>query len=600
VATPPPQHHDEAVTCSVPTGSPRTRLHPRLAPAVASVLAGVAVAALVALVASGHAWPPAPAFLVFVALLALSTNHDVAFPNEYSATADLAVVVAAVVAFRHDAALVAPLLLGLLAGPLDSAHWAQRAFVRMAWNSGARALAGLAAVGAFAAVTHAFGGSVVVAVGAAVAAACAATLVDTALSLLLVTVLGGTFAEARRAVVEIDTLQFPLACAGAAVGFLVGALGWWAVVPPMLALVLLPELVQARARIPAEAVRDVLLALEVALAAALVAPFVAVPDPLTILGLLAVAVLVGAELLVDARAAIPAVLSVVVVTAVLAVSGGAGVFAGLVVAASATAASWCCARVDARPRVRTRAGAAVAVAAVAGAAAGALVDTVARAGPGALCVAFAAVAVFVAAALVGSRSSADATLEVVRLVWTFPVAALGVAAGVVGVTLTGLAAALPVGFVAVGALAVAWCGATPWRSRVLSRRLGTTPGRGRTSLLLLLAAAASVAAVWGCLAVGTGRVAAGLVVVGSGELATAMALAATRQWRFMPRARVRDATLLVAGAAAMAVAGVGVTSAVWWSVPVVVLALVPVVTFGRRSVVRSDAAGALLIPEPRL
>jgi hypothetical protein len=465
-------------------------------------------------------------------------------------------------------------------------------------NSGDRALAGLGAAGAFAAVTHAGGGSGVVAVGAAVAAAGAATLVDATLSVLLATALGATFAEARRAVVEIDALQFPLAFAAAAAGFLVGALGWWAVAPPMLAVVLLPELVQTRARVPAEAARDVFLALEVALVAALVAPFVAVPDPLTVCGLLALAVLVGAEMRVDTRVAIPGVLGVVVVTAALAVSGDAGVFTGLVVAAGATAASWCCTRVDSRRGTRLRAGVAVALTALAGAVAGALVDTVARAGLGALGVATVAVVVFAVATLLVTPS-ADAGAEALRLVWTFPVAALGAGAAVVGITLTGLVAALPVGLVGLGALVVAWCGATPWRSRVLSRHLGALPGGGRTRLLLVLAAAAPAAAVWGCLADGNERVAAALVVVGTAELATAMALVATRQWRFATRARTRDATFLLAGAMGVAVAGVGVVSSGWWSVPLIALALAPVVTLGRRSVRRSDAAAAPLVASPR-
>jgi hypothetical protein len=605
VATPPPQqhdepHHDEAASGVSTASRPSARSWPRpaLAAVGASATAGVALAALVLLVSTGHAWPPAPAFLVFVALLALSIHHDVVFPNEYAASADVAVVVAAVIAFRHDAPFVGPLLLGLLAGPLDVVQWERRAFVRVAWNSGDRALAGLGAAGAFAAVTHAGGSAVVVAGGAAVAAAGAATLVDGTLSVLLATALGATFAEARRAVVEIDALQFPLACAGAAAGFLVGALGWWAVAPPMFAVVLLPELVQARARVPAEAVRDVLLALEVALAAALVVPFVAVPDPLTVCGLLALAVLVGAELRVDTRVGIPGVLGVVVVTAALAVSGDAGVFTGLIVAAGATAVSWCCTRVDTRRRTRTRAAVAVALAALAGGVAGALVDTVARAGLGALGVATAAVIVFAAATLLVTPSG-DAGDEAMRLVWTLPVAALGVGAAVVGITLKGLVAALPVGLVGLGALVVAWCGATPWRSRVLSRHLGALPGGGRTRMLLVLAAAAPAAAVWGCLANGNERVAAALVVVGTAALATAMALAATRQWRFATRARRRDAALLLAGAMGVAVAGVGVVSSGWWSVALVVLALVPASTFGRCSVARSDAAAAPLVASPR-
>ena len=263
-----------------------TRAHPRLVAVMSWSSFGIALVLLVAFLGAGQALPPVPGFLVFVALLALSTNDDVVFPSEYAASADLAVVLAAVVAFRHDvsysAPFVAPLLLGLLTGPLDVMQWRRRAFVRMAWNSGDRALAGLAAAGAFAAVAHVAGDSVVATVGTALAAAVAAMLVDTALSLVLVTALGNTLRAGWRTVVDIDVLQFPLACAGAAAGFLVTAVGAWAVVPPMLALVLLPELVQARSRVPAMLVRDVLLVLEVGVACLVVAPFVGVPDARTI------------------------------------------------------------------------------------------------------------------------------------------------------------------------------------------------------------------------------------------------------------------------------------------------------------------------------
>ena len=558
---------------------------------------GIALVVLVALLRAGPALPPVPEFLVFVALLALSTNHDVVFPSEYAASADLAVVLAAVVAFRHDtshdAALVAPLLLGLLTGPLDVVQWRRRAFVRMAWNSGDRALAGLAAAGAFAAVAHVAGESVVATVGAALAAAVAATLVDTALSLVLVTALGNTLRAGWRTVVDIDVLQFPLACAGAAAGFLVAAVGAWAVVPPMLALVLLPELVQARSRVPAILVRDVLLVLEVGVACLVVAPFVGVPDARTICLLLAVAVLVGAELVVDTRVGVPAVLGVVVVMAAIGVSSAAGAnddgaFAGLLVGAGATAAAWCCTRAGGRRRAPV----AVAIAALGGGLAGALVDEVASVDVASLAIATTAVLLF-ALVVITVAGAADARAEGMRMVWAFPLVALGVGAAALTATADGRARVVPCALLGIGALAAAWCGATPWRSRVLSRRLGAVAGRGRAAVCVGGALAAFAATGAAFLVDGDVRVAAAVVVVGAGDIAAAMALTATRQWRFAPRARARDATLLVVAATVFALAGVGTAMAEWWSVPAVAVATAITIVIGRDAVARSDELGAM-------
>ena len=579
------------------------RARPRVVWFGAWVLSGTAAAVLVALLVGGHALPPAPAFLVLAALLALSTNHDVVFPNEYAASADLAVVLAAVVAFRHDAAFVGPLLIGLLAGPLDVVQWQRHAFMRMAWNSGDRGLAALAAAGAFAAVGNAAGDSLVAVVAAALAAVLAAALVDAGLSLVLINARGATLHDSWRAVLDIDALQFPLACAGAAAGFLVTGVAWWAVVPPMVALVLAPELVQARSRVPTTVVRDVLLGVEVVVACALLAPFVAVPAPLTICGLLLVAVFAGAELVVDARVAVPVVLGVVVVAAALAAAGadrgsggGEGAFAGLLVGAGATAASWWCTRGSSRASGRVRAPLGVGTAAVAGAAAGALVDTVHRHHASgdvqALGTAVGAVLLFAAVALAVARST-DVPREGMRLLWAFPLVALGATAGVLGAVGGDVPRGLPVLLLGLGAVAAAWCGAMPWRSRVLSRRLGVIAGRGRAATMGFAAALAVAAAVVAIGAAGDARSLAAVVVVGAGDTGVAMALAATRQWRFAPRARARDTTLLFGAAVLVSVAGIGAADAVWWSLPAVVVGAAATIAVGRRSVARSDAVGAL-------
>jgi hypothetical protein len=149
-----------------------------------------------------------------------------------------------------------------------------------------------------------------------------------------------------------------------------------------------------------------------------------------------------------------------------------------------------------------------------------------------------------------------------------------------------------VALVALAAVASAWCGATPWRGRVLSRRIGPLPGEGRVETLVAASTIAVLAAVLACTVAGdAGRVAA-VVVVGAGDAAVAMALTATRQWRFAPRGRARDAALLVGAAALVAVAGVGAVDAAWWSVPAVAVGAVLAVVVGRPSVACSDASGA--------
>lgn len=572
----------------VPVLSGSARAFPRSVWVGAAATLGLASSALVGLLVTGHDIPPPAAFLVFAALFVLSTNHDVVFPADFAASADLAVVLASVIAFRDHGAFVGPLLLGLLAGPLDILHWRRRAFLQMAWNSGGRGLTGLTAAMAFAVTTAFAGTSTAASTVAAVAAVGAATLVDTSLSLALIAALGNTWRGAWRAVRDIDVLQLPLMCAGAAAGFLASAVGAWAMVVPMVAVVMFPEIVQARLRVPGAIVRNALLALEVVVVVALVAPFAAVPDPPTIVALLAVAVVAGVELVVDTRAGVPAVLGVVVVAAALTVAGGDGTFTGLLVGAAATAVAGCCTR----GAGRARPAGAVAVAAGIGAAAGAVADAAPAVDGGALVRGVVAVALFGALATAVARRGQRAA-EARRLVWAAPVVAAAVGTAV----LVGTAdrAARNVTFVVLGvtAVAFAWCGATPWRSRVLSRGLAAVPGRGRSAFLVLAAAATTGAAGLAVACAGEARIAAAVATVGAGELAVAMALAATRQWRFSPRARGRDAAVLGAAAALVPVAAIAAVHGAGWSFPALAVAMTATVLVGRDAVGRSDDAGAL-------
>src|SRR5262245_29725061 len=139
--------------------------------------------------------------LVLLGAAALCVHHQMLFAAELSITAETAVFVCAVVTFRNDAPLLAPALLGLAAGWLDSYHWSTRAWAPMAYNSGSRALEALIAAVAFQGVADALGGST----GALVLAACVAAVVLPTVTILsyalLVVVRDGS--ELRAAVASI-------------------------------------------------------------------------------------------------------------------------------------------------------------------------------------------------------------------------------------------------------------------------------------------------------------------------------------------------------------------------------------------------------------
>ena len=92
----------------------------------------------VVLAVSGSPLPSVWPVLLLGAILALSINQFAFFPSEWSATAEVAVLVAAVVGFADSAEFLGPVAVALLCGPLDSMHWRHRAFWRMAYNAGSR------------------------------------------------------------------------------------------------------------------------------------------------------------------------------------------------------------------------------------------------------------------------------------------------------------------------------------------------------------------------------------------------------------------------------------------------------------------------------
>ena len=158
---------------------------PRAAIVFSVGVAGAALAWAVALVVAGAARPPVGPILLLAIAAALCVNRFVLFPTEHAATAEAAVLLAAVVGLRGDAPYLGPLVVALLVGPLDALHWEQRSFARMAYNAGNRGLATLAAAGMFAGARELFGTSTPAWVITLALAAAAFALVDLLLSLVL-------------------------------------------------------------------------------------------------------------------------------------------------------------------------------------------------------------------------------------------------------------------------------------------------------------------------------------------------------------------------------------------------------------------------------
>ena len=182
-------------------------------------------------------------------VLAVTVNRGAFFPTELVATAEAAVLFAALVGFSRDAALLGPLIVALAVGPLDVVHWRQRAVVRMAYNSGSQGLAVLVGAVAFRAVSEAFGGSFPAVVAAAAIAAVPYALVDSTCGVFLMLARGGSrLRDAVRHQWSLNGLAVPLACVGALAGFLAIDVGWWLAIVVILPMPWIPELVLVRAR----------------------------------------------------------------------------------------------------------------------------------------------------------------------------------------------------------------------------------------------------------------------------------------------------------------------------------------------------------------
>jgi hypothetical protein len=191
-----------------------------------------------------------------------------------------------------------------------------------------------------------------------------------------------------------------------------------------------------------------------------------------------------------------------------------------------------------------------------------------------LAAAVAGVAFQVAVIMVGSRPRLPA---LARAAWSLPLVAVASALAVAWAALGARSGAVLFAIALGAALAavVGW-GAPPWTSRLLVHAVGGA--RGRRCLLAVTAAVACAAAIVAPTTTGAGASRTVMVMLGLAvaEAAVAMAALAVRQWRFAPRRRAFDATLLaVVGSGLLVVYPVlGLDGSVW-SVGVLVVLLVP-------------------------
>ena len=563
------EHTEQARSTASPAGGEH-----RAAVVFSIGVAGAALAWTLALVVAGAARPPFGPILLLAIAAALCVNRFVLFPTEHAATAEAAVLLAAVVGLHADAPYVGPLAVALLVGPLDALHWEQRSFARMAYNAGNRGLATLAAAGTFAGARDLLGASTPAWVITLAVAAAAFALVDLLLSFVLLRLNGSSRSDALSHLVDVDALTFPLAYVGGAAGILAIQTGWWAAVLVLLAAAFVPELVVARASAQTTAVHD--LALLLVVVAIVTTVVLVTPDPSVAMlaALAAVSVLAGVEFAVDAHGLVPPMVATVVVAGAV-VGGGELRLAAVLAAVVATTTSWWCGSEPLRVRFL------VAVTFATGAAA--LASQVALEWPqssgSAVVGACVTGAVF---AVVTAMVDPIRTRVVAALGWSLPVVAAAAAwsavwsqlgIGGVFVFAPAMAAAL---------VGVVWWGAPWWRSR-LARRVpavsGALPRLMLAVALLAVAAALAARATSDPHALSTWTWAS----AGIAEVVVAMTASGVRQWRLAPMPR---AVGFVATGSATIVVLVGASvfsnDRSWAWTSVVVVSMLVMLTVARR------------------
>jgi hypothetical protein len=569
------------------------------------LLAGAVGAGAVLVVAGAPLPAPGPVLLLGL-VTALCVNRFALFPSEYAATAEPAVLVAAVVAFRGDAALVGPLVVALLVGPLDVLHWEQRAWIRMAYNAGNRAVAVLAAAAAALVAREVLGSSTAATAVSVAFAVAALTLVDALLSCALLRAHGVGRGEARRHLRDVDALAVPIATYGATVGFLVPGVGWWAVAMALLPAAFVPELVFARGLRHARCWRDVGTALALGAALLLLASALPVPGVPVLAVLAALAVLAGAELVADPLRPVPPLLAAAVVVAAVVAPGSSAVFAAVAVAAVGTCVAWwrasgseLAARGAGPRRWVTRWSAVV----VAGTAAGAAVGgTHAVEGSPASSTATTLLVVLAGAgfAVVAVVVSGDRRRLALDATWAASLVALALAAARAGRPFGAGGAVGALVAVVAGVVAASAWGSPPWRSRALGPWVGTRSRVARWSFFLASVGGAAGAVAVTVVGASTTRHALVFVTVALAEGVVAMAAVGARQWRFAPRARARA---LVASTTVAAVALLAYPVVAWsgtaWSVAIVAVVLTPACAIARRPLMAARELDRTAAGSPR-
>jgi hypothetical protein len=265
---------------------------PRRARAYAIGLIALALLLTAALAARGAGFPEPGLLLVLAIPLALCMNRYLIYVNELGVTADAAVLFAAVVAFRGEAQWLGPLVLALLAGPLDARHWGARAFTRMAYNSGSTALVVATGLAVFVPISRALGTGWEATLAAAAVTAVPYVVAESLLGVMLAMLLGERADDAARLQLPLNAIALPLAVVGAGAGIAVVGVGWWLGLVLLLPVPFTPEIVFVLLpRRTAATVRWLAVAV-VALAASVL---LASPLARDAAGLLAVACLVFAD-----------------------------------------------------------------------------------------------------------------------------------------------------------------------------------------------------------------------------------------------------------------------------------------------------------------
>ena len=298
---------------------------------VGVTLAGAFALVVVALV-RGQPVPALGPLLALAVAAAVAVNRVALFPVELAITAEVTVLIAAVVGLHGSSPLVGPLLVALLTGVLDRAHWERRSFLRMGFNAASRAWAVAAAVLALAC----FGHEMVVGAFVAVLAFIAVDVLFT--FVLLVALREPSSRSWVRTEVGLGGLGVGLGCIGAAIGAFAPDVGWWLAPVACAAVATVPELAISRLRRASRSgAAFALVALSGGLAVA--AALHASSSELADLGLLlAAALTVGAASVADRQLPVPVLLGAMVVTA--SVVTDRSVLVSASTAAALTACAW--------------------------------------------------------------------------------------------------------------------------------------------------------------------------------------------------------------------------------------------------------------------